>query len=200
MHVFQEFQHTGPYMRGRSIQDFFDEKFQMQIFRFANYPKGHCIYCGGMMQYHEQNPPGRITPRSMHDGCFAQLRAQMHGYCIVCGYKVTEEQKQGQARNPIDIHNWVHKSENFPNAQPCKDYFVVVSAHGLGIETGLLEAQGWIGHSHDPNIITKDGPAGPRQLPAPPRRALPEPGQRTTADDIIRQFNLHRRKVVYVGD
>jgi hypothetical protein len=126
-------------VKGRSIYELASpEQIQGGII-FAAHPPINCLYCGRDMMPQQIQPPGAITKRAMHDRCFAYLRAHYQGSCIVCGYE-----KQGHQSGKPDIHECVHKERLFRAELSCQDYFVVASAHGLGIRTGIIESEEWM--------------------------------------------------------
>jgi hypothetical protein len=149
MNVEYLFSHMKKSVKGRSIYQIFAPPQIESGLPFAAYPPGTCIFCGEYMSPKEIKPSGAITKRAMHDACFAQLRQYYYrpnhqGLCIVCGLRIDDTgQQRGQAAGTPDIHHWVHKEKAFGDGMSCEKYFIVASAHGLGIRTGIIESEAW---------------------------------------------------------
>ena len=140
------FSHMKRHVKGRSINQLYAPEQVNGGLPFAAHPPEACIYCGGFMSPQQIQPPGAITKRAMHDQCFAQLRQHYSYYqaCIVCGHRLDDpDQLRGQRTGAPDIHFWLHKESAGFGWKPCQDYFVILSAHGLGIRTGIIESEAW---------------------------------------------------------
>lgn len=141
----EEIRSMIPYLRNKSIHQIAPANY-MQIIEFAEHPPGSCIVknCGRPMGQNEIKPPGKITDRAICPQCWHDLKINLPQICFVCGRHLHQDQKADQDRYPDDIHYRIHKHRYMAHENmPCKDYFVICTAHFLGIETGLIEANNW---------------------------------------------------------
>jgi hypothetical protein len=138
------FNRYKPYVQGKSIEKIFPD-YYMGIFKFAIKPPGYCGGCGRQMAYEALFPPDRLTPRSLCQDCWEQLAIMFPNICWVCQRHLDEEQQDSQKINPYDIQTRIHQTGYMLEEQnrPCSDYFAAVSAHVLGIRTGLFESEKW---------------------------------------------------------
>ncbi len=86
----------------------------------------------GDMAQHQMFPPDKITPRAICESCWARLTAQVTIKCWVCGSVHDQQMLDYQRQAPQDIHYRIHDGK-------CMDYFALVSARALGVDTGVCE-------------------------------------------------------------
>ena len=156
MNVLYYFEAMKEQVFRKSLQQLFPQEF-FQYIPFENVRKGRCIICTLPMSQSEMHPQGAITPRAICPSCY-QNRTLNNNIkeCWVCGGGFDNETYNNQSVNPGDIHFRIHEYGR------CRDYFSLLSAHALGIDTGIIE----LDNNEMQNI-----------LPAPPRLALPMPNE-----------------------
>jgi len=132
MNVLHRAQAIIPHIRGSYLSFHFPEEFIRNLSHDRAQP-GKCIKCLNDMAHHDMHPPGRITPRAICPKCWAVLTSQLTQNCWVCGSWLDQQTIEHQQRAPQDIHHRIHDGK-------CMDYFSLVSARALGVNTGVCES------------------------------------------------------------
>jgi hypothetical protein len=131
MNVLSIAQAIVPHIRGSYLNQIFPEEF-MQNLSHDRTQKGCCIACMRKMEQHEVYPPGRITPRAICPACWAAMTSNLSQDCWICGSPLDPQAIACQQHAPRDLHHRIHGGK-------CADYFSLVSARALGVETGVRE-------------------------------------------------------------
>lgn len=135
MHVIEHIKSKAHLWAGQSSQSIFGV--YTLFWQYELVRAGHCINpnCRQPMSHHEQHPPGRITPRAMHQECFELMTWALTPNCWICAQLLDTETYNAQYQNRMDIHHRIHSGS-------CMDYFCAMSAKSLGYDIGLYEGNG----------------------------------------------------------
>jgi len=131
MHALDRASSIIPHIKGSYLFEHFPEEY-MQNLSHDKVQPGCCIYCYERMSQHQMFPPDKITPRAICESCWAGLTAQVTIRCWVCGSVHDQQMLDYQRQAPQDIHYRIHEGK-------CMDYFALVSARALGVDTGVCE-------------------------------------------------------------
>ena len=131
MHALHRASHIIPHIKGSYLYMHFPEEYMRNLSHDKVQPEC-CIYCNGRMSQHQMFPPGKITPRAICESCWDRLTAQVTIKCWVCGSVHDQQMLDYQRQAPQDIHYRIHDGK-------CMDYFALVSARALGVDTGVCE-------------------------------------------------------------
>ena len=131
MHPIHRAQPIIPHIRESYLDQHFPPAF-MQNLPHDKVKVWCCIYCYMQMAQHQMFPPDRVTPRAICKSCWARLTAQVTIKCWVCGSVHDQQMLDYQRQAPQDIHYRIHEGK-------CMDYFALVSARALGVDTGVCE-------------------------------------------------------------
>ena len=131
MNVLERAKAIIPHIRNSYLNQHFPDNF-MQNLPHDRVLIGCCIKCGRSMAQHEMHPPGKVTPRAICHQCWAVMTSYLSQDCWVCGNPLDKNQLSGQQYAPRDLHHRIHGGE-------CADYFSIVSARALGVDTGVCE-------------------------------------------------------------
>ena len=206
MHALQEFKNMAPHVSGHSLKEFFSEPQIAFVERTSKQP-GTCGGCGKHMTQNEQWPPGKATPRAYCQACWQQVQ---WGRCLVCLRALHDDERIAQKRDPLDAHNRVHKKRYMQDENPCQDPFIIMTAHLLGVRTGIIELEKWYVQPpqpvipYQPEIVDYDPrrqhdyieaeytvkPGKIRRIGVPnqnARRALPMPDYSNRIDNVFQK-------------
>ena len=131
MHTLHRTNPIIPLIRGSYLNQHYPGEYMQNLSHDRAQP-GKCIKCYRDMAQHEMHPPGRITPRAICEPCWARSTAQVTIKCWVCGSVHDQQMLDYQRQAPQDIHYRIHDGK-------CMDYFALVSARALGVDTGVCE-------------------------------------------------------------
>ena len=145
MNILEDFMSIAPDVKGKSILQLFDRQ-QNGYFNWCDTPPGHCLRCSRKLEENEMFPENGGSPRAYCEDCWKFFN---WGKCQVCQRDLPGEQIAALRRNPLDPYNRMHLTGYTDHENPCKDNFVIASAHILGIRTWVIEAEGWWDGSRD---------------------------------------------------
>ncbi len=131
MNVLTYYQAMQNHVKGKNMEELFPAEFFANM-PFVNVRQGHCLACSKPMTDEEMKPQGRITPRAMCPGCWAKATAYTSENCWVCEGKLDQDVVANQMKSQKDVHHRIHDHGE------CRNYFSVLSAHILGIDTGII--------------------------------------------------------------